>query len=262
MTLTVAHGGALSRRGDIGGESQGSMLPQSHLLGFLFGMLSLPSAAAFLARPGVRTLASAGMTGQRYARRGLVTLDLPVGPRTSQGPRKRASLGFLSALLWRSGAAEQQCLAKNLLSLAGGAQSRALGTCAAAPTAAETAQVLTKEKKQHLQAKYRASYRQPDYWVRQTDLKLEILPDPKDPSATITYVTSKLTVERNAIYSDDSRPNLELDGEVRHDGDTWHRSDVTLFLLLCCYEPFALPTCPAGVCQWPPDSDSGQTGKP
>lgn len=51
--------------------------------------------------------------------------------------------------------------------------------------------------------------------IRQTDLHFDIVPDPEDPSATITYVTSKLTIERNKGFSADQRPNLELDGEVR-----------------------------------------------
>lgn len=52
------------------------------------------------------------------------------------------------------------------------------------------------------------------FWIRQTDLHFDIVPDPEDPSATVTYVTSKLTIERNKGFSAEQRPNLELDGEV------------------------------------------------
>ncbi len=88
-----------------------------------------------------------------------------------------------------------------------------------APSAASLQAVSSPNgEKKKLQPKYRASYRQPDYWIRHTDLLFQIVPDP-DPSkaaegATVTYVTSTLTVKRNAAGGPTlGIPNLELDGE-------------------------------------------------
>ena len=122
--------------------------------------------------------------------------------------------GFLSALLLRStgvsgffrspgtlGAPQQQCV----LPSAG-----TTGTCLAASTATEA--VITKEKKK-LQPKYRASYRPPDYSIRDVDMLISLSnPDPDNPEGSVSYVTSTLTIHKN-----DHTPagaNLELDGEV------------------------------------------------
>lgn len=88
---------------------------------------------------------------------------------------------------------------------------------APAPTSASLEAVSSPTEKKTLQPKYRSSYRQPDYWIRHTDLLFQIVPDP-DPEApagaTVTYVTSTLTVERNVDGGPSPGiPNLELDGE-------------------------------------------------
>jgi len=72
-------------------------------------------------------------------------------------------------------------------------------------------------EKKKLQPKYRSSYRQPDYWIKHTELLFEIVADP-DPEAaagaTVTYVTSTLTVERNVEGGPTPGiPNLGVGGE-------------------------------------------------
>jgi hypothetical protein len=103
-------------------------------------------------------------------------------------------------------------------------------TCpaAAATPAADTGEggtvaVVTKAKKKLL-PKFRSSYKQPDFWIRSTDLLFEVVPDPKDPAATATYVTSTLQIERNSHKQHASPPNLELDGEVST-AATWPCTD-------------------------------------
>lgn len=108
------------------------MLPQALLpaLGLLIGMISVPSRAFIHTGRYI----SSGNAASRLATRSVASLDLSVGPVRPTATRKRASLGFLSALLWRSAAGEhQQCTARGLLSLSGGAQARTLTTMSAAP---------------------------------------------------------------------------------------------------------------------------------
>lgn len=105
----------------------------------------------------------------------------------------------------------QTCLAAHPAGSGDGA------SVAPAPTAESLKAVSSPTEKKKLQPKYRSSYRQPDYWIKHTELLFEIVADP-DPEAaagaTVTYVTSTLTVERNVEGGPTPGiPNLELDGE-------------------------------------------------
>lgn len=92
--------------------------------------------------------------------------------------------------------------------------------CSASSSA--TAAPAAPPPKKKLQPKYRASYRQPDFWIPQVDLDIRLLPEDKlqecsgeeNKKETVSLVSSTLKVVRNHEYKGADSPDLELDGEV------------------------------------------------
>lgn len=183
---------------------------------FAGSWLRAPHSAA--ARSSRSTLAAAAASATAHARRRpsslgfLSAVTMLATPRggwatTSTGggipTAPAATAGFCPAPLSTSATSSQTCLAASATSSAAASGA----TTVAAPVSATA--------KKTLQPKYRLSYRQPDYWIRHTDLTFQIEADPV--SVACVVAADCFCMDRSVTTESLSLPSLGMDQSISDD---------------------------------------------